>query len=355
MQISATADSALRRFILERPGFQPFMPRSAVVVLGAGFSRGAGGPILNELLDEQRLRHSAGSRQILRLLADRVEVAGTPAHDSNNIEALFTEVWQEARTAGQLELGGKSFAAGDVLHELLVHLSSVAAEVSPRGNSRLARQIQEYLRAWIDGHETLTLVTFNYDMLVERMLDFAGVLFDEGGNEDFAFVDSGRARAVSRKGSEVTLLKLHGSVSWGICPGCRRAEVGDVVVSIFESPYVPRRRRACPFCGDKYVDPGIIPPIAGKAGELRYMEPVWRSARKAIRECQRLEIVGYSLPATDAEAASLLRGGSHLSTGGAVSAICGERGASVRLRNLFPNLVDQRSRFEDYLEVHHTA
>lgn len=328
------------------------MSRRAVILVGAGFSRCAGGPLLRELLNPAWVRVSAAAREVLEALQRELGRSPVQGADSANVEALFTRVWQEARTGGSIELDGERISADEVLRQLVVHLSSLAAGISLRGNSSTARAVQRYLSTWADDYEDLTLVTFNYDLLLENMLDFANLSFDEGGNEDFTFDDPDRERAVRRRGSDVTLLKLHGSASWGLCRGCPRAEVGPDVVSIFDRPWIPVRRRRCGFCGDNFLDSGIIPPIAGKAGELAFMLPVWRDARRALARAQRLEIVGYSLPETDAEAASLLREANGLTKGGALTAVCGEGGASRRLREILPGIVDQGTRFEDYLHVH---
>jgi hypothetical protein len=329
------------------------MPRRAVILFGAGFSRCAGGPLLRELLDPAWVKRSAAATGLLEALRGELGRARVRGPDSADLEGLFTKVWQEARTGGSIELGGERIEAEAALHQLTIHLSSLAANITLRGNSGTARAVQRYLSDWAEKYENLTLVTFNYDLLLENMLDLADLSFDEGGNVDFAFDDSDRERAVRRRGSDVTLLKLHGSASWGLCRGCRRAEVGPDVVSIFERPWIPERRRRCPFCDESFLDPGIIPPIAGKAGELAFMLPVWRDARRAVGRAQRLEIVGYSLPATDAEAASLLREAKGLSKGGAITAVCGPSGASGRIREIFPALVDHRARFEDFLQVHY--
>jgi hypothetical protein len=291
----------------------------------------------------------------LRKLSESLDGGAEKGHSQTpDVEALFTYVWRQARTAGEVSLGGESYEGSVILVELLHHLGSLAEGVRLRMYSRLAKLYKSYLESWVEKAGSLTLITFNYDMLVEHLLDSTGISFDAGGNRDFAFVDSGRSRDIDKHGSDVTLLKLHGSVSWGLCHGCRRAEDGDDVVAIWETSYVPGRRRSCPFCQDRYLEPGIIPPIVGKAGELRYMEPLWRDARAVLRSADRLEMVGYSLPPADAEAASLLREASHLRTGGAITAICGDQGVSPQLRDLFPGLVDTRTRFEEYLEVNHT-
>jgi len=197
---------------------------------------------------------------------------------------------------------------------------------------------------------TLAIITFSYDLLLEQLLDDLDLCFAYGAGEAIEFDDGRRRGRLHRSGHDLQLLKLHGSSNWGVCRGCSKAGKYPDQVTSFEKPYVPTRRRACPWCGDKYLETGIIPPILGKAGESRHMEPVWLQARKALRRSREIFVIGYSLPPGDVEAMSLFREVEGLTKRPRVTLVCGSRGAPESYEQVFSHFVDRKQRFESFAE-----
>lgn len=327
------------------------MTGHAALVLGAGFSRPAGGPLLRELLSSRFMAQSSADEEVLEalgnLLLERREATG---EEGATLEGVFTDIWREARTAGNVRISGEAWPAAALLSGLVIHLTSVCGAIRLRRSSRLWNTYIGFLSKVWDESRTLSVITFNYDALVEQLLDDIGLRYDYGGGDGIEFDDAGRRRRLRRSGRQLEVLKLHGSSNWGLCRGCRNAGKYVDQVTAFEKPYVPIRRRTCPRCGVRFLEAGIIPPILGKAGESRHMEPLWLRARTVLRRAREVMVIGYSLPAGDPEAHSLLREVETLVKRPRITVVCGFGGAPQTYEHLFKRFQDPKQGFEAFAE-----
>lgn len=326
------------------------MPGHTAVILGAGFSRPAGGPLLKDLLSEDVVAVSEAESTSLTIISELLRLhQASRDRQTLTIEDVFTEIWREARTGGRIRLGNDMWRAADLLSQLTIHLSSVCGRIHVRRSTRLWATYAAFFSNLLDESRSLTVVTFNYDLLAEQVLDDLGVRYDYGSAGMIEFDDSRRRRRLRRSGSDVSLLKMHGSANWGVCRGCRESGKHADRVTSFEKPYVPIRRKSCPWCGEKFLEPGLIPPILGKAGESRHMEPIWRLARKSLDRARELIVIGYSLPASDVEAISLFREIDSPGKRPRIKVVCGPGGAPPTYKTVFRHFTDTRQYFEDYV------
>lgn len=330
------------------------MKQHEVLVLGAGFSKPAGGPLLRELLVPefgprlQTYQVASSIDKIREMAAERAV-----AHGVQNLEAVFTEIWQEARTGGSVFIGRRSFEAEPLWDHLTIHLAGVCDRIRLRRSTKLWGLYGLFLSDLYFRSKSLTIVTFNYDLLVEQMLDAASIRFDYGKVDDLVIRDAQRSRQLSRYGSEVSVLKMHGSANWGFCEGCRKAADTSGLLVAYEDAYVPARRRRCPYCDERLLSSGIVPPIVGKAGEGKKMQEIWGHARKTLERADRVTIIGYSLPSGDNEARSLLRGQRGLlseSHGDKFHVVCGPGGVGKPYADLLPKSTDTGLYVEQYME-----
>ena len=324
------------------------MTGHTVLILGAGFSKPAGGPLLSDLLSESFVSRSVANPEALSalvgLLTEHKEQHNTT---TTTVEGLFTEIWREARTGGSLSWNDRIWPADELLTELSKHLAAVCGNIRLRRSSHLWSIYIDFLDAVLRQSRSLKLITFNYDLLQEQLLDDLRVRFDYAVDDVVEFDDDDRRRRLRRSGAQVSILKLHGSANWGICRGCRKASDVDHVTA-FETAYVPIRRRGCPWCGERYLESGIIPPILGKAGESRHMTPIWLSARKALKRAREIIVIGYSLPQSDAEALSLFREIEAPWKRPRITVVCGPKGAPASYRQVLERFVDTGQYFEDF-------
>lgn len=158
--------------------------------------------------------------------------------------------------------------------------------------------------------ESATVVTFNYDVLVERMLTALGLVTE--------WADVYRVPLVSRQlgasaglnfgvmnppGPTLELLKLHGSTNWGY--GGFNAPSSEVMCLLQSGQRWSRDSKAneSPRSMGMFDDlrPMIVPPTGTKnvfysnAG----LRAQWRHAATSLARASSVTIIGYSFPATD--------------------------------------------------------
>ncbi len=325
------------------------MSGHTVLVTGAGFSKPAGGPLLPELLSKEYLEKSDAADEILDALV--ALAAETDKRESTiSVEDLFTSIWRMARTGGSFQIRGQTWTAEDLLNAISVHLISVCGAIHLRRGTKLWESYGSFLDELLRGSKSLSIVTFNYDLLTEQLLDDLHWRFTYAPcGVAIEFEDDRRRKRLRHRGTHVKLLKLHGSVNWGVCRGCNTAKKGNDFVTAFESPYNPPPRKRRPWCGARLLEPGIIPPISGKAGELRHMDALWRAAREALSRAREIIIVGYSLPATDHEAVSLMKEIEWPGKRPRIRIVCGPHGAPDSYSHVLSRYEEVKMYFEDYL------
>ena len=113
-----------------------------------------------------------------------------------------------------------------------------------------------------DPRITYSVVTTNYDLVLENVCDYAKQNFVSGDKAAFRLASGKRVIESGRS----ALAKLHGSVD----------------------------------------DGDVIPPTWSKAATPEYADP-WRLALKVLSEAQEIRIIGYSLPESDAYVRFLLK------------------------------------------------
>lgn len=280
---------------------------------------------------------------IVRLQAER---------PSRSVETLFTEILRMARTHGQMSTTlGARWEATWLLKGLTTHLASVCGELRVRRRSRLWNTYTEHLKWLRKDSKSLTVVTFNYDLLLEHLFDDIRVRYEYGKRTGIEYDDASRRSAIRRSlpFRRVEILKLHGSANWGVCRGCRKAKTQDDMVVAFEKSYIPRRRKTCPRCKDKPLESGIIPPILEKSGDSRHTGLVWLAARQALRRAREIVVIGYSLPQTDSEALSLLGEIASPPSRPRITLVCGPKGAPETYSQILSRSLDTKLYFEDYV------
>ncbi|PID80076.1 hypothetical protein CSB20_08330 [bacterium DOLZORAL124_64_63] len=149
------------------------------------------------------------------------------------------------------------------------------------------------------------VITFNYDILIERPLIERGVsrrkiYFDRLGDDRKA----GKARRMSECFAHPLILKLHGSTNWR----CERTLFDQMIRGdIDQNKTVPIwiDGSKIPKPSDD-VSPLIIPPIPNKPiTKTSIFRFLWTKAYEYLHEAKKIVIVGYSCPPTDALARTM--------------------------------------------------
>lgn len=299
-----------------------------VWILGAGFSRSLGGPLLDDLLSMrgwyEYLSHEQGAAKDSTLqkalalyhfgrnfpegyLFDTGLAVPKGAQwwssaeefleflsalgDANN--AAMTK-WQAVESAfgGPLahEARAMSFVRGgfNVADSQAATLRFVAWHC--RFVERHKGSVDDWERAapyrdWgklLDHNDTL--ITFNYDTVIESLARPSVKVVLPNPEQDQPATESNEAAEGSSAKDEPRLLKLHGSVDWT------------------EQNQVVSRQTSGPL-----THPLIATPGDSKYSYRRGMfAPLWNEASQAIKAARRIVWMGYSMPASDASAVELL-------------------------------------------------
>lgn len=158
-----------------------------------------------------------------------------------------------------------------------------------------------------------TVISLNYDIIADNaMIGHTSRLPDYGCD-----ITSERYVNQSHCGS---LLKIHGSLNWSYCPGCHRLDLGvaesgkthKMLEELYQVNPLEDRYSchgfACPQCG-AFVEPVLITPTQLKDYRNPHVAKVWVLAEQALRNAERVIIVGYSLPDDDLDVVYLLQRG----------------------------------------------
>ncbi|MBK8539113.1 MAG: SIR2 family protein [Ardenticatenia bacterium] len=315
-----------------------------VLILGAGFSRAAGIPLLGDFVDrmwELSIRGRAakpledGDKQLfaeaMRIREELDGYHGRAAFSDRNIEDLlsilsFNVIGGGKKDRDKLETMSAAIARTieltcTVRHPGINFLRSSVVDDGPD----IYRQ---FWKALFDvrthGKQLPTIITFNYDLVLERSLlqvligthfgasrplpfqrvqvdysysalqctaydvSYTTFLSDRAQTEGTILVPPTASGA--RSVQSIELLKLHGSLNFPRKAVGSPTEHQDLTLT---SP-VPK--------------PYLLPPISNKASG-NSTSRMWRTAIERIRSTKNIVIVGYSLPATDTYMQYFLKAG----------------------------------------------
>jgi hypothetical protein len=302
-----------------------------VYILGAGFSREAGLPLIRDFLHEMRdsvewLEAQGGARQreidaIGRVLEFRREAAAASDRinlDVENIEELFSlasalpgREAEDVVTAMAATLDYcRERSLGKHRHFTPNHLPldftlppawidpAQAALPVERGTWRTGEQrpVHEWYAGILSGRLVQTdanmrntVITLNYDTVLEDALWAIEQRFQYGFLTSPQYARDG----LCDQTSEFKILKLHGSINWGTSPN------DNTTVTVYPKYEALRGAGARPV---------IVPPTWRKEfGGL--LVQVWESAVREIARATRIIVLGFSIPSTDAHFKYLLAAG----------------------------------------------
>jgi hypothetical protein len=305
-----------------------------VYILGAGFSAGAGAPLIHNFLDVSKQLHDrpysglepferehfkrvfefrremAQARDKIRIDLDDIEqlfglvevshrFRGTPLETRNSMVYLIAKTLQ-------MSINGKKqreqFTVSYSPEFLIELIEDQAPFVVEAQNRWFHVDVYDFFAAMVSGlfddlekrkSRRDTIITFNYDLICEHALRRFGVVADYHLNDQS--VDDRREPGDHGK---VSVLKLHGSTNWGICDVCNKRVV-ILSNKLTDSPS-EFKSLACADCRQQRFVPLLVPPSWDKSGYADLVAPIWRHAISELESATRICIIGYSIPETDA-------------------------------------------------------
>lgn len=290
---------------------------SVVFILGAGASRQAGAPLMHDFLDVASNLWKRGEiddeedrdhfRRVFEGLGRLQHVHSKAQLDIQNLESVFS-AFEMAQTLGGF--GGFNRADMEALSRSMNRLIVVTLEKTllfpvggdgslrpPEPYKDFAQRIK-YILSEARPKQTVSVITFNYDLAVDYALFVERIPFSY--------------HLAEGRHSDVPLLKLHGSLNWGVRKSDGKivpwelAEYMNVVSQIFvrSSAQVPlltgaRMKDREGTTGGFEVEPVIVPPTWNKASHSSQISMVWARAATELSEAENIFVIGYSLPETD--------------------------------------------------------
>jgi hypothetical protein len=206
-------------------------------------------------------------------------------------------------------------------------------------DGRKGAWVGRLIAAGVDAAETVSLLTFNQDLVLENevfkraklrqkwCLEHAYGSFSEGRS----YTTSSRARSPAQAfpehdekcdgGASLRILKLHGSLNWYVRMNGRQPSPRILAGrSDAQRKVIVTRRRSVPaqLTYSKarkgrgrtqwYTWPVIIPPVFAKQTLIQAFVPeVWADAKHDLENADRVVFFGYSLPPADIDAEKLFQ------------------------------------------------
>lgn len=292
------------------------MPVKTVFILGAGASVEDGAPVMSNFLDRARDLLLSGSidendkyhfEKVFEGRSKLTRVHSKADINLENLEALFS-AFEMAKLLNKMP----DVAQGeiDMYIKSLKRLIVVTLEQSikfPLEHSQLRptstygsfvellREMRDYEKL---SHD-ISIITFNYDLAIDMALNYYSFAID------YCLSDSVPSDQTT------ALLKLHGSLNWGVNYNTeeKRKEIIPVdIVSFYihikeltdSTLRIGSRIRSYTENG-VYLDeePVIVPPSWNKSENHNGIAHVWQTAAKELGEAENIIVIGFSMPETD--------------------------------------------------------
>ena len=300
-----------------------------VYILGAGFSRDAGLPLISDFLSQMRdgydwliqqgrEREAMAVDEVLKFRLAAASAAYWVNLDLENIEELFSLAFANTdgiATSMQLAIAATLDYArkksGPMLARMDVrqseNLFDSKASKRPRWvkptpgpqdtNGKGAYEIGVYalhvarlLGMLKDGKPQgeNTFITFNYDTLLEDALEELNLSFSYG-----SWISRKQHKGRQSLAEAIPVYKLHGSVNWTRT----RGKINQIAaVKTYDDLAKDARM------------PVLVPPTWKKVFE-KEIESVWQEAIEKLNTATRIIIIGFSMPPTDMHFKYLLAAG----------------------------------------------
>jgi SIR2-like domain len=290
-----------------------------VYILGAGFSVDGRIPVVDGFMNKMRdstawLAQEGRHREVqavANVLKFRLESAAAAYRvnlDVENVEQLFSLASASSGPYGKdvpLAIAATVHFANQTVQPKRCQIH-VAYPSPPPINSPTAYLVENRQCSRYDFYLALmtgsfdpplrdrvnTIITFNYDLLVEDSLRHLSLTYDYGLHSPTVEFDHTARCAKIPDPQALKLLKLHGSVNWAT------ADEQHPRVTIFGDYQAVL---------DANRDPLLVPPTWRK--QFTELSAVWDEAVASLQTATRIIIIGYSMPPIDQHFKYLLAAG----------------------------------------------
>lgn len=292
-------------------------------ILGAGFSKQAGLPLANELtelvINSEEIEEVDDMHAWLKDISKRIDAWAANGHSKLNIEQLFDlarydiELWKMRQQLVSVERnhGSTPWSQGEGIETWLSYLlDEMKHTIFEAQKKSCLRSVEDFCKYLKDGD---IILTFNYDTVLEQSIDNVGKSWTNG--------------LFDKKPGSIDILKMHGSINWLILPRGMEMDSSEFLklyskgVIVSEHGHKPSDNQEDtedlwrPITHDgcnRLLDmdrTGIsnFPYKIGIAGLGRYKPlheligsgPTWNEAFRALKEAEKIIVIGFSMSPYD--------------------------------------------------------
>lgn len=368
------------------PSFLEMSDKTIVYILGAGASAANGAPLTKELLWNAIITYwstpqnkATLQQKILPALKHADKICGTDLANITNeaistgilpagqhgaydidVEGFLTQI--EESVSGEQDRLFKQEVFYFIFHPLCYRTNNI-----PQNELRHYTTFVENVLKKGTRH---CIITFNYDVLLERTMCDAKKYFENGyTNQIFNANSVNRQRIpwtyginfceVEWKGypyrpentfAEIFLLKLHGSFNWGLCPFTGEVKMYAPVGDFDMYERLCNGKRTC-HLGKHSCQPLLIPPTIEKNLGIPALQIVWEQAKDFLSQATELHVIGYSAPEADKGAQELFVQALKPRVSKLEKVVLANKSANTRIKGLLGiTNCEEYNTFEEYLK-----
>lgn len=290
-------------------------PLKRVFILGAGCSVEDGVPLIDNFFEELEKNYEPSSD--INVFKNNYRL-----HNANIEEFLgYLDLHISLNSKFAIDTSDPSKGYFDLqkMRDELVALIGYTVEKKTKLKIT-GRHSEKYGKFFRQLNEHDVVISFNWDVLLDTVFfdynlmkaEFKGNPIDYGEEFYMIGIDDDEDSYLPKKVG-IKLLKLHGSLNWFYCPSCQK-RFFTFRPNLYED-YRKGKIIKCPECKKENLKHLIVPPTFLKRFDKEGFSPlipIWQEAFKALQECDKLIIAGYSFPQDDVHFKHFLR--SSLST-----------------------------------------
>lgn len=276
------------------------------IILGAGASKADGAPLQGELFkDYFNSSYNNPEETILRenLKAFFVSYFGIDV-DSRDLDIAIFPTYEEVlgilEIAMQREERFENTTPQNIsierIRKDLILMIALILDKKLKERNKFHKNLVRNLKDLNLLYKT-TFISLNYDILIDNALADVHQQYDLDYSLEFTNYREGGDWHRPDPTKSVKLFKIHGSLNWLYCPTCLSLTLTPQKKGVREFIYQPKKC-VCPSCNNM-TNPIIVPPTFFKVMSNYYLQQVWHSVEKELRNVKKLIFCGYSFPDAD--------------------------------------------------------
>jgi len=297
-----------------------------VYILGSGFSQAAGEPLANEINLQLFKNEKSKDSFLYRWISEHLYYNHPSWHKNFSFEELISRLDLYLHYN---HLKGDENNIKKVELELLHHFIDLLKKQNLNYNSSVYEKFIKKL------NPDDTIVSFNYDLLIEKTLKNLNLPMPNFGiiNTSNSFINN----------SPFNLYKLHGSINWSYCPRCKEIFFQDSDIVDEEINNLS--------AGNCIRKPLIIAPTLYKSYSLPKLRILWKKAFKVLSNTPTIYFIGYSIPRADALVYQLLDLANSINTNHPkVYLVNGNKANYTRHLSIYSSLINTNLTFEEWIK-----